>query len=303
MISLLDEDPRVAAARITLLALRARLANVETPPNRFRLPDGGRVLEAEPAAITLARIKGPLVLRASVEDGVIHVARSPEEWMARIPRAQPLFRKDARRHGEAYGALPVCCIGAGEALLVTAGALEAWRRGYFIAIPGGTNAGPPSHYLPQHPGVARQAYASGAVGIVLFHFPEGPWPEDTGDVIVLDRARRPDHPRVLEHGPGSAPCALCGTPGAEWRETATWTRPWRVRRLCSACIGARITPLALAKAREMEEWLAELSPRGVREFEPEIALELRGIEAAFRWLRMPPEVRALLDGCRTRLSE
>jgi hypothetical protein len=295
MIWLLDEDPPVAAARIALLAVRARLADTETPLNRFRLPDGGRVLEVESAAIALARIEGPLVLRASVEDGVIHVARSLEEWMMRIPREPPLFRKEARRHGAAYDALPVCCIGAGEALLVTAGALEAWRRGYVIAMQGGHNASPPSHYLGQHPRVARQAYEAGAVGIVLFHFPRAPWPADTGDVIVLHRARRWNHPRVLEHGPGSAPCALCGAHTAGWRETVTWTRPWRERRLCSRCVGARIGARAVQRVRRLDEAYATLTPLQLRERHDDIIAEVERLARPFRHLPVPPEVAAFID--------
>lgn len=295
MISLLDEDPRVAAARIALLELRARLADEQAPPNRFHLPDGSRVLEVESAAIALARLPGPLVLEASAEDGVIQVARSAEEWLARVPRDRRLFWKDARRRAEPYDELPVCCIGAGEALLVRAGALQAWRRRYFVAMHGGLNAGPCSHYLGQHPRLARQAYQAGAVGIVLFHFPDTPWPEDTGDVIVLRGTRRWDHPRVLEHVPGSAPCALCGAPAAEWRETVTWKRPWRERRLCPRCVADRLAPRAIRQARRLDDGYAALTPRQRQAQRDEIAADVERLARRFRHLPMPPEVAAFID--------
>ena len=246
------------------------------------------------AAIALARLPGPLVLEARLEDGVIHVARSPEEWLAQIPRDRPLFWKDARRRAEPYDELPVCCAGAGEALLVRAGALQACRRRYFVVMQGGSNAGPPSHYLGQYPRLARQAYQAGAVGFVLFHFPDTPWPQDTGDVVVLRGRRRWDHPRVLEHVPGSAPCALCGTHAAEWRETVTWTRPWRERRLCSRCVADRLAPRAVRQARRLDEWYAGLTPRQREVKRDEIAADAERLASRFRHLPMPPDVAAFI---------
>lgn len=250
----------------------------------------------ESAALALARLPRPLVLEGSVGDGVIHVARSPEEWMAQALRGRrdrPLFARQARRR-EPYEELPVCCIGAGEALLVTAGAVEAWRRGYFVALQGGHNAGPPAHYLGQYPREARQAYEAGAVGIVLFYFPRTPWPEDRGDVIVLRQARRWDHPRVLEHAPGSTPCALCGAPAAEWRETVTRARPWRERRLCGRCVADRLAPRALEQARRLDAWYRELTPSQHRELHDEIRGEVRRLARRFRHLPMPPELAAFV---------
>ncbi|MBW3570787.1 MAG: hypothetical protein KY467_06760 [Gemmatimonadetes bacterium] len=214
--------------------------------------------------------------------------------MAQMVRERPMSWKPARRRGEPYEQLPVCCIGADEALLVTAGALEEWRRGYFVAMEGGHNAGPPAHYLGQHPRLARQAYQAGAVAIVLFHFPDTPWPEHTGDVIVVRHRRRWDYPRVLEFAPAPEACALCGAPASEWRETVTWKRPWRERRLCSRCVADRLAPRTVERARRFDEWHRELTPSQRRELHPGIIAEVAALAAPFRHLPMPPEVDAFV---------
>ena len=304
MIDLLDEELRVAAARVALLALRARLARSGAPPpNRFRLPGGARPLEPEAAALELARLPRPMPLEAAVEGGVIIIARSGEDWVLQGPRERPLFEKEARRRPEAYPRLPVCCIGAGEALLVTAAAANAALRDYPIVMQGGLNASPPSFYMGDYPVIARQAETAGAIGIIRFHFPlDAPSPEDSGDVIMLRSPRRWDHPRVLEHAPAGLPCVLCGARATEWRETATWKKPWRERRLCSACVAARLAAQALARARRLDEWYDGLSPRQLQGMEQELMEELDRLEARFRRLPMPPELRGIIDRWRGRLS-
>ncbi|HEX2079270.1 MAG TPA: hypothetical protein VHG08_16205 [Longimicrobium sp.] len=261
MIDLLDEEPRVAAARVGLLALRAALAREgPPPPNRFRLPGIARPLSPETAALELARLPRPTALEGAVEGGVIVVARSGEDWLLGPAPTRPMFERRAGRQPAEYPRLPVCCIGAGEALLVTTAAAEAGVRDYPI-LPGSHNAGPCSLYLGDYPGTARQAYEAGAVGIIRFHFPrDARSPEAAGDVIVLTRDGSPRRPRVLEHAPAGLPCALCGAPRSEWRETATWKKPWRERRLCSACVAARLVPQALARAAALDEWVDALEP-------------------------------------------
>jgi hypothetical protein len=299
MISLLDERPRVALARITLLDVRAGLSRAQAdgpvPPNRFLLPDGRRVLEVESAAMELARLPGPLVLTARVEDGVIHVEHGPEAWMAERVWEPPMFGKYARRRKEPYEELPVCCVGADEALLVRAGVVEAWRREHSVALQGGFSGGPPSAFLGTLPRLARQAYEAGAVCILQFDTARKPLPEDTGDVIVLRRMRRWEHPRVLEHVPSGAPCVFCGTDAAEWRETETWMQPWRERRICSRCVADRLAPRALRRAKALDEWYRELTPAQVRELRDEIAGEVHRLARHFRRLPMPPEVAALVQ--------
>lgn len=303
MIDLLDEDPRVAAARVALLAVRAALARTgPAPRNEFRLFQVRRTLGPETAALEMARIPPPVPLTGMVQDGVIVITRAEHrKWMRATPKK--LAPKVARRRPREYPRLPVCCIGAGESLLVTMEAFEASEQDYPIDLEGYT-ADLPAVYLGDHPRTARQAYEAGAIRVVCFYFPE-PSPEDTGDVIVLRIPGRRHRFRVLEHTRGAGSCALCGVGDAEWRETATWTRPWRVRRLCSACVGARIAQRALAKAREIDDWLNDLSPRGVRtlELEPEISHDLDRLEAPFHWLRMPAELREFLDRWRARLAE
>ena len=147
--------PGVAAARLTLLVLRAALpGGTRTSATHAILSPDTAPQPVDAVARRLVALPPPMRCRATVRDDHVVIAAEPfprprpypvklttisdlaDEPVVRfIPPNDPTVQTLGflyERHGPAAGDRPVVCVGAGEALRLTAGQFRAWERDYVL---------------------------------------------------------------------------------------------------------------------------------------------------------------------------
>jgi len=298
------------AARLALLVMRGAICERrEVPSDQYLIDPDTSPVSREEAATLLARMPKPLECHARIDGELMRIRcrtiSEPAQLRAREQDAAfwaedgGYFPDLRRAHGDRYPELPIFCVGCDESLVVSASDVERWRRDYDVH-PSGTNASPPSFYLPTNPESARAAVAAGAAYLMKCFFGPNDWAaEEEGRVIDLRDASTHDYPVVYARTPdlGSA-CERCGERPATWSATDTRATPWRERRLCEVCTAVELTPHTLDDAERFEQHVTALSAKGRQSVASDIASAMERMERRWKLLPMPPEVATALERCR-----